>query len=179
VTERRLVLYGDPILRKVAEPVDHIDDEVRGLIEDMFRIMYEEQGIGLAAPQVGESRRIFIIDIPGERGEDTIRLTLINPRVLERKGRQREEEGCLSIPGVREDVDRAEKVVVRYHDVDGTENEIEAWDLLARVIQHENDHIDGILFIDRIPSLRRALLKRHLDEIAAGKVPRGSERASR
>ncbi len=174
---RDLVLYGDPVLRKIAEPVTSFDDELRELVDDMFQIMYAEDGIGLAGPQAGDSRRVFVIDIPADDGEDGVRLVMVNPEI-EHVGRKvTAEEGCLSIPGIRENVERPEGVRVRFRDAAGEPHELEAKGLLSRAIQHENDHLDGVLFVDRLPSMRRALLKRALADIAAGKVPRESERS--
>lgn len=173
---RSLVLYGEPVLHKPAEPVTAFDEELAELVEDMFRIMYEEQGIGLAGPQVGESRRLFVIDIMGEDDDDRVRMTVVNPRIIENEGSESEEEGCLSLPGIREKVRRPERIVLTYQDQTGEAYEVEADGLVARALQHELDHLDGILITDRIPAMRRALLKRQLADIAAGKTPKESER---
>jgi peptide deformylase len=173
---RGLVLYGDPVLRKVAQPVTDFDEDLKELVGDMYRIMYEEQGIGLAGPQVGDLRRVFVIDVPADEETERVRLTMVNPEIVERTGKSLDEEGCLSIPGIREKVERPGQVTVRFQDETGEEYEAEATDLVARAILHENDHLDGILFVDRISAIRRSLLKRQLADIAAGKVPRESER---
>ena len=173
---RELVLYGDPVLRKVAEPVTEFDEDLVELVGDMYRIMYEEQGIGLAGPQVGDLRRVFVIDVPADEETERVRLTMVNPKIVDRAGTVLEEEGCLSIPGIREKVERPQQVTVRFQDESGDEFEAEATELVARAILHENDHLDGILFVDRISAIRRSLLKRQLTEIAAGTVPKESER---
>lgn len=175
MTERRLVLYGDPILRAVAEPVTTFDDDLETLVADMYRIMYEEQGIGLAAPQVGDGRRVFVIDIPGNDEDEGVRLTLVNPRIVRKTGSATEEEGCLSLPGIRENVTRATWIAVEYESTTGEAMELEATDLIARAIQHETDHLDGVLITDRLPAMKRALLRRRLADIAAGKLPSESD----
>ena len=170
-----LVLYGDPALRRKTEPVEEIDDDLRHLVDEMFRVMFEEQGIGLAAPQVGVSKRVFVIDIPSEdedADEEGLRLVAINPEIVSKSGSDTDEEGCLSIPGVREKVTRPGSVVMHYIDLDGDECEVEASGLFARALQHELDHLEGILFIDKISSIRRSLLKRHLARIESGDVPK-------
>jgi peptide deformylase len=173
---RSLVLYGNPVLRQTAKPVTVFDDSLRDLVDEMFEIMYAEEGVGLAAPQVGESRRVFIIEIPEDEESEGVQLVMVNPAVQEKSGAVVAEEGCLSIPGVREKVERAETVRVSFQDLDGAACEIEAEGFLARAIQHEQDHLDGVLFVDRLSPMRRALLKRQLDDIAAGRVPPESAR---
>ncbi len=176
MSERELVLYGHPALRKKAETVDEITDEIRELVEDMTRVMYEERGIGLAANQVGMPLRVMVVDIPGESEGETVSLALINPRFTSTRGSTSEEEGCLSIPGIREKVKRFAAVTLSATTLEGETIEIEADDLLGRAFQHEIDHLDGILFVDRLSSMKRALLKRQLADIAAGKVPKESEK---
>jgi peptide deformylase len=177
MAERRtLVLYGDPVLKRRAEEVTVFDDALEELVRDMYRIMYEEQGIGLAGPQVGESRRVFVVDVPGDEDDERVSFAVINPEITERIGTETEEEGCLSLPGIREKIKRPARIVMTFQDETGERYEVEADGLLARALQHENDHLDGILITDRIPSMRRALLKRQLADIAAGKVPKESER---
>jgi len=144
----QIKIYPDPILRKVADEVDNIDDEIKSLISDMFEIMKLGGGIGLAAPQVGISKRIIVVSID-EKGFE--RFALINP-VIEYFSDKKNtiEEGCLSIPGVRADVKRASKIVVSGIGRSGRQISLETGGLLARVIQHEVDHLNGVLFIDRI-----------------------------
>ncbi|MEO5580745.1 MAG: peptide deformylase [Gemmatimonadaceae bacterium] len=142
-------VLGDPVLRKATEPVAEVTDTVRALIADMFDTMHAAEGIGLAAPQVGRSERIAVIDVDGDR------YALINPEVVAREGAARAEEGCLSIPEVFGDVTRATTVVVRAFDENGAEIELKGSDLLARCMQHEIDHLDGKLFIDYLSVLKR------------------------
>lgn len=152
---RRIRLLGDPVLREVAEPVESVHEEVRALIDDLMDTMYEADGVGLAAPQVGVPIRVFVYDI---REPEDARGALINPRIVETSGRQKEEEGCLSIPDLREIVSRAERVVVEGLDPQGGQVRIEAEGLLSRCLQHEIDHLDGVLFIDRVSPLKRKML---------------------
>ncbi len=163
--------YPAPVLKKVAEPVTHFDDELKVLIRNMLYTMYKAPGIGLAAPQVGISKRIFVIDIDFDREEVTLadgstdyRLSNFNPRVFinpvfkNKKGEQICEEGCLSVPGVYVDVKRALELDVEYLDVNGNKHTLSANELLAVCLQHENDHLDGIVFFDRISLLKKQLL---------------------
>jgi peptide deformylase len=157
--------FGDPVLRKPTEPVTVFDLELRAFVDRMIETLYEENGLGLAAPQMGDLRKIVIIDLSfGEEVENT--LTLVNPEIVSREGECIMEEGCLSIPGIFEDVARPEKIRIKYQDVDGTVYETDADGLLARVIQHEADHLEGILFVDHLSPLTRKLLAKALREIA-------------
>jgi peptide deformylase len=146
---------GDPVLREICREVEKVDDDVRGLADDLMDTMYAADGIGLAAPQVGESLRVFVYDV---REEEIKPGVLVNPRIVEATGKQREVEGCLSIPGLDEVVERMERVVVEGLDRDGNEVRIEAEGLLSRVLQHECDHLDGVLFVDRVSPLKRRML---------------------
>lgn len=149
-------ILGDPVLREKAAPVQTITDEHRKLIADMFETMYAEEGVGLAAPQVGVSDRIIVVD---PHDEETAAFALINPEILEAsKETEKGEEGCLSIPGVRDLVERSLTVKVRGLTDKGDLREIEAAGLLARILQHEVDHLDGVLFFDRMSPLKRKLL---------------------
>jgi peptide deformylase len=136
---------GDPVLRTKAKKIDEITEKINDLIDNMFETMYAEDGIGLAAPQVGILKRIAIVDI-----QEDNKIVLINPEIIEEEGKAVMEEGCLSIPGETGDVIRAEKIKVRTLDRDGNEIEFKAEGLEARAIQHEIDHLDGILFIDKV-----------------------------
>jgi peptide deformylase len=158
---RPIVKYGEPVLHNAAQPVERIDDAIRGLFDDMVSTMYAAPGIGLAAPQVGVPLRVIVIDL--SVGEDRSQLIrLVNPEILEREGEQQHEEGCLSIPGYGGSPRRPARVVARGLDPDGTERVIEATELLARAFCHEIDHIDGLLFVDRLSPLKRDLMKRKL-----------------
>lgn len=149
---------GDPVLRERADEVEEVTDELRELAEQMLDTMYESEGIGLAAPQVGISKRLFVADIQEPESEP---IAIVNPVILERSGSERGEEGCLSLPGLSGEVDRASQIVVEGLDLDGKPMRREESGLLARVLQHEIDHLDGILFIDHLsPIKRRILLKK-------------------
>jgi len=156
-----IVKYPDPVLDRPAEPVTEFNDELRKFVDDMFESMYAAKGIGLAAPQVGVSKRITVIDLSfKERPEEKI--VLVNPEIVLREGKQYEEEGCLSLPEIREKVSRAAKVKVRAQDVEGSWFEMEGTELLARAFQHEIDHLDGILFFRRVSALKRDLILRRI-----------------
>jgi peptide deformylase len=171
MARRNLRFYGDPVLRVKAAPVPRPGGpELKELVADMFETCTAEEGAGLAAPQIGVSLRVFVVDCP-EDPEDpespVQRFAAVNPRVVAAEGEILSEEGCLSMPGVRESVNRHARVHLAALDVDGRPFEITAGGLVARAIQHEMDHLDGILFVDRLSSLKRQLLKRQLEAIAA------------
>jgi peptide deformylase len=152
----KILKYPDPVLEQPGEPVTEFNDELRKLVADMFETTYASQGIGLAAPQVGVSKRLTVIDL--SQGKDPAqRLVLANPEVTSSEGRQYEEEGCLSFPDIREKVVRAAKVRIRAQDEYGKWFEMDGEELLARAFQHEIDHLDGILFIFRMSALKRSL----------------------
>ena len=156
---REIEILGSPVLRQPAEPVHEVDDALRDLVEDMFATMYHAAGIGLAAPQIGISRQIMVVDVPSEDEEGPGRIALVNPTVVESSSQtERATEGCLSIPGMEEVVERPATVVVEGLDPSGETRRIEADGLLARALQHEIDHLEGVLFIDRISPLKRKLL---------------------
>lgn len=159
-----VVKYPDPVLAKRGETVTEFGPELKQLVEEMFESMYEAQGIGLAAPQISISRRITVIDVSFRKNPEE-KITLINPEIVERKGKQLEEEGCLSLPEIREKVQRAAWVKVRAQDVDGKWFEMEGEELLSRALQHEIDHLDGVLFIDRISRLKRDLVLRRIKKL--------------
>lgn len=148
-----LHVLGSPILRTRADEIDTIDDELRELIEDLYETMYAAKGIGLAANQVGLTRRVAVVD-----AGDSPPLTLINPIIVESEGKIRAEEGCLSIPDLFGDVDRAKRIVVETTSLDNERQRHELFDMAARAVQHEIDHLDGIVFLDRLSPLRRRML---------------------
>ncbi len=160
----KIVKYGDPVLETPCKPVADTEFDSRKLkklVNDMFETMYQAEGVGLAAPQVGILKRLTVIDCSlGEEPEE--KLVFINPEIVETAGRQDGEEGCLSIPGFREPVKRPQFVRARARDVKGEWFEIEAEDLLARAICHENDHLDGVLFLTHLSRLKRELVKRKI-----------------
>jgi len=153
-----LRFYGDPILRRKGVPVVAFDAGLRERVEAMFECMYREAGIGLAAPQVGLEQRLFVVDVEGDDGA-RVKRAFVNPVIRERKGAFVAEEGCLSIPGIRADVKRADFVVVDAIDEWGQPFRLETHGLLSRAIQHEMDHLDGILFIDRLSAIHRKLIE--------------------
>ena len=155
--------FPDTRLRNVAKPVAKVDDSVRKLIDDMFETMYQAPGIGLAAIQVNQPRRVIVVDISEERNQP---LALVNPEILDRQGEEEMDEGCLSVPGVYEKVQRAERVRVRALDRDGKSFEMEVDGLLAVCIQHEIDHLDGKLFVDYLSNLKRQRIRKKLEKEA-------------
>lgn len=163
-TVHAIVKYPDPVLSTKGAPVTEFGPELAQFVEEMWASMYAARGIGLAAPQIGVSKRITVIDVSFKEHPDE-RLVLINPEIIEREGKQFEEEGCLSLPEIREKVQRAARVKVRAQDVNGEFFEAEGDELLARAMQHEIDHLDGVLFIDRISPLKRDLLKRRIRKL--------------
>jgi peptide deformylase len=166
--------YGAPVLRKRARPVAGSTDEVLALALNMFETMHKAQGIGLAATQVGSLHRVLVVDLSGMEGYEELRpLTVINPEVISEEGRWTMEEGCLSIPDVRDDVERAETIVVRYRDANFKECELTASALLARVLLHEIDHLNGVLFIDHLDEDRLASHAPSLRKIEKGEVEVG------
>ncbi|MBK8525245.1 MAG: peptide deformylase [Betaproteobacteria bacterium] len=154
-----ILRFPDPRLRKVAVPVTNIDGSIRQLAADMAETMYEAPGIGLAATQVDRHIQLIVIDISEERNAP---LTLINPEILADEGLQIGEEGCLSVPGVYDKVERAEKITVRYLDLAGKTQTLEADGLLAVCIQHEIDHLKGFVFVDHLSQLKQARIKSKL-----------------
>lgn len=161
---RPIVRYGDEVLRQRAEHVAELTTEVRSLIDDMVETMYAAPGVGLAAPQVGVPLRVFVADPSVGRNADDL-VVLVNPAVVEEEGVQSEEEGCLSVPGFAATVRRPSRLVVRGLDRDGEPIEVEGTGLLARALQHELDHLDGSLFLDRLRGLRRELIVRKIHKL--------------
>ena len=159
-----VVKWPDPVLSKPGEKVTVFDAKLKKLTEEMFESMYVAQGIGLAAPQIAISKRITVIDVSFKKNPAD-RIVLINPEIVSREGKQVEEEGCLSLPEIREKVQRAAKVKVRAQDVNGEWFEVEGEELLARAIQHEIDHLDGVLFIDRLSRLKKDLVMRKIKKM--------------
>jgi len=156
-----IVKFPDPILQRPSAPVTEFDNDLRKLVADMFESMYAAQGIGLAAPQIGIPKRLTVIDVSNQK-DPKDKLVLINPEITLREGKQLEEEGCLSLPEIREKVRRAARVVVRAQNEYGEWIEREGTELLARAFQHEIDHLDGVLFIFRISALKRDLVLRRI-----------------
>jgi len=170
MTVRPVRLYGDPVLRQRAAEVKEFDGTLQSLLEEMRETMKAYNGVGLAANQVGVLQRVLIVDVPREEGPRQ-RYVLVNPVIEKRAGTIKGEEGCLSIPGIWEEVTRAKKIVVSALDERGKPIQIEAEDYLARAIQHEVDHLDGVLFVDRLSLLKRQFLRRSLEALARGELP--------
>ena len=162
---RTILKYGEPVLEKTAEPVTEFDTpDLKALIEDMWETMYAAKGVGLAAPQIGVSKRISVIDI--SVGEDeSKKLVIMNPEVISRDGKQTGEEGCLSLPGFREPVTRAEKVKIRAQNEQGETVELDGDELLARAFEHEIDHLNGIMFISHLSALKRDIIRRKIKKL--------------
>lgn len=169
-----IVIYGHPLLRKTAEDIPADFPGLDKLLKDMFQTMDEADGVGLAAPQIGKSIRVFVVD--GSAFADTdpacagFRKAFVNARILERSGEEiSRNEGCLSIPGIHEDVKRKDKIRIAYRDENGEEKEEEYEGIKAWIIQHEYDHLEGILFTDHLSSLKKRLLRNKLNNISSGK----------
>jgi peptide deformylase len=153
---REIRILGDPVLRKKAAAVGTVDEGIRALVSDLFATMYDAEGVGLAAPQVGISQRIIVVD---PRDDETEPFALVNPVIMQSSEElERGEEGCLSIPGLKDIVERPDRVKVEGLTEEGEHVRIDAEGLLARILQHEIDHLDGVLFIDRLSPLKRKLL---------------------
>ena len=168
----KLRLYPDPVLRARAAPVASFDEALAARVRKMFDIMYESRGIGLAAPQVGVSERVFVVNLAGGPEKPEEELVFINPEIREPAGECTEEEGCLSFPDIRLDVVRPSNVTIEASDLAGERFTIEADGWLARCVQHEFDHLDGILFVARVPMTRRLMIRKQLKELerkASGK----------
>ncbi|WP_437594044.1 peptide deformylase [Sorangium sp. So ce1000] len=167
---RTILHYPDPRLRQKAQPVGDVTPEIMKLIDDMAETMYAAPGVGLAATQIGEPHRIFLVDIASDNEPSNL-LVFINPEIVRQDGQQTGPEGCLSFPGISEDIKRAERVTVRARGRDGATFEIAADGLLAVAIQHELDHLDGVLMIDRMGTLKKRIVQRKMQK-------RGAEAAS-
>lgn len=177
-----IVAYGDPVLRRKAEEIDEDYPDLKQLIDNMFETMYNARGVGLAAPQIGLSIRLFIVDgspfgeddedNPGDPTVKDFKKVFINPIIVQESGEKWSfNEGCLSIPDISEDVLRSPNIVINYLDENFEEHEIELTGIAARIVQHEYDHIEGKLFIDKIAPLKKTLLKNKLDSISKGSIP--------
>jgi peptide deformylase len=156
-----IVKYGNPVLEKPAEAVTEFGDELKKLVEDMFESMYAAKGVGLAAPQIGISKRLAVIDVSFKEDPDA-KLVLANPEILHKEGKQTQSEGCLSIPEFRESVTRANKVTIRAQDVNGKWYEKTGEELLARAFLHETDHLNGKLYLSHLSALKRDLIRRKI-----------------
>ncbi len=166
MSQLKIVHYPEPVLLTVGKPVgeEEFNDDLKKLVADMFETMYSAGGVGLAAPQVGVSKRLFVMDVPPDEGESN-KIALINPEIITQEGEQYGDEGCLSFPGIYTKVRREVRTVVRYNDVFGNLQELDCTDLSARCVLHETDHCDGIIFLDRMTALKRELAKRKIKKL--------------
>lgn len=160
----KIVTYGDPVLEKKGEKIEKFDDELKKLVEDMYETMKEAPGIGLAAPQVGKSLQLCLVDLSA--GEDRNQLhVLINPEIVEKEGYQKEEEGCLSFPSIFAYVERPEKVKVNYQDLDGNPQSVEGEGLLARAFCHEIDHLNGEVFVNKMGPVKKKMVLKQIKKL--------------
>jgi peptide deformylase len=167
---REILIWPDPVLQEIAKPVDRVDDSIRRLLDDMAETMYAADGVGLAAPQIGVSKRVIVIDASPRQPEQGL-IHLVNPEIVRLEGKMVYTEGCLSIPGEAEDVDRAAKVWVRALDYHGKPFEIAASDdLLTVALQHEYDHLQGTMFVDHLSSLKRDVIRRRMKKLQADRA---------
>ncbi len=164
MTIHAILTYPDPILRRETETVSSFDSALKKLADDMADTMYDAPGVGLAAPQVGVSKQIIVVDLSKSKDEKDF-MPLINPKIISHEGFQIDEEGCLSVPDLTSKVKRFKKVLIAYQDLDGTPMELSAEDRFAVVLQHEIDHLHGILFIDHLSSLKRQLYKKKVKKM--------------
>lgn len=162
---REILIIGDPILTRTSDPVDGVTEDIVRLALDMVETVHAAPGVGLAAPQVGVSKRLIVVDLSVGEDQDALHV-LVNPELVSKEGEAVCEEGCLSVPDIKEKVARPYKVVVRGLDLEGRQIEIEGEDLLARALCHEIDHLDGILFVDKLSALKRTLIKKRLKKNA-------------
>ena len=168
---REILIWPDPILKQKARPVARVDDSIRTLVQDMFETMYAADGVGLAAPQVGVLQRVIVLDTRPRQPESQP-LAMINPEIIALEGKTTYTEGCLSIPGEAEDVDRAAIVTVKFLDPEGQEQTLRCDGLLAIAVQHETDHLDGTVFVDHISSLKRDLIRKRMKRVKSSRDDR-------
>jgi peptide deformylase len=174
---RDIVIWPDPVLKQIAKPVDRVDDAIRRLLDDLAETMYAADGVGLAAPQVGVSQRVIVIDTsPRQEGQRL--LHLVNPEIVRCEGTRVYTEGCLSLPGEAEEVERADRVWIRALGRNGKPFELECDELLATAVQHEVDHLQGIVFADHLSSLKREIIRRRMKKLKVEQATlRATERA--
>lgn len=158
-------VYPDPVLRRGGQTVTEFGPELRSLAEEMMAAMYDEGGVGLAAPQVGIEQKLLVLNPAGSKEDRSGELCLLNPKITRKKGREFGEEGCLSFPGIQAEVERWQKITITYQDLDGKEQTLGAEDWLARIIQHELDHLEGVLFVDRLTPVDKLRVKPQLAEL--------------
>jgi peptide deformylase len=161
---REILVWPDPGLKKKAVKVEKVDDSTRALIKDLFESMYAADGVGLAAPQIGALQRVIVLDTTPRQPESRA-IAMVNPEIISLEGKMTYTEGCLSVPGEAEDVDRAAICTVRYLDENGAEQTLRAEGLLAIAVQHETDHLEGTMFVDRISALKRELIRKRMKRL--------------
>lgn len=161
-----ILVWPNPVLKQKAHPVGKVDDEVRTLIKDMFESMYAADGVGLAAPQIGVMKNVIVLDTT-PRQPEAKPVAMVNPEILSLEGKLTYKEGCLSVPGEAEDVDRAAIVTVRFLDENGDEQTLRCEGLLAVAVQHETDHLKGVMFVDHISALKRELIRKRMKKLQA------------
>ncbi len=168
---RQILIWPDPLLKQKARPVARVDDSIRTLVKDMFETMYSADGVGLAAPQVGVLQRVIVLDTRPRQPESQP-LAMINPEIIALEGKLTYTEGCLSIPGEAEDVDRAAVVTVKFLDPEGREQTLTCDGLLAVAVQHETDHLDGTVFVDHVSTLKRELIRKRMKRVKTSRESR-------
>ena len=161
---REILIWPDPILKQTAKPVAKVDDSIRTLVKDMFETMYAADGVGLAAPQVGILQRVIVLDTTPRQSESKP-IAMINPEIIAMEGETTYTEGCLSIPGEAEDVDRAAVVTVKFLDPEGKEQTLKCDGLLAIAVQHETDHLNGTVFVDHVSTLKREIIRKRMKRL--------------
>ena len=167
-----VLVYPDPVLRRGGKAVTTFDADLRALADRMMEAMYEEGGVGLAAPQVGIEHKLLVLNPTGSKKDRSGDLVLCNPKLTKKKGREFGEEGCLSFPDIHAEVERWVDITVTYQDLDGKEQTMAANGWLARIVQHEMDHLDGVFFVDRLTASEKLRVKAKLQELEAGYRPR-------
>lgn len=173
---REILIWPHPTLKKKSLPVGAVDDALRALVKDMFETMYAEDGVGLAAPQIGLLKRVIVLDTR-PRQPDSNPIAMINPEIIATDGTTVFQEGCLSLPGEAEDVERAARVTVRFLDTDGKQQTLDCDGLLSIAVQHELDHLDGIVFVDHLSSLKRELIRRRMKRVQSSRAATASSPA--
>jgi peptide deformylase len=163
---REILIWPDPLLKQKARPVARVDDSIRTLVQDMFETMYSAAGVGLAAPQVGVLQRVIVLDTR-VRQPEAQPVAMINPEIIALEGKTTYREGCLSIPGETDDVERAAVATVKYLDVEGREQTLRCEGLLSIAVQHEVDHLEGIVFVEHLSSLKRELIRKRMKRLKA------------
>jgi peptide deformylase len=168
---REILIWPDPILKQTAKPVAKVDDSIRTLVKDMFETMYAADGVGLAAPQVGILQRVIVLDTTPRQPESKP-IAMINPEIIAMEGETTYTEGCLSIPGEAEDVDRAAIVTVKFLDPEGKEQTLKCDGLLAIAVQHETDHLNGTVFVDHVSTLKREIIRKRMKRLKSDREQR-------